>query len=162
MKKRVMVLVLTMLFSIVSMFSQNLSAFAKENEDVVGTEGNIDHSYFTPLNSLYGHANATRGVYLASGDSAITKHSSYEIGASGVTTAAVRCDVTVIVIVERYNMQTDGWQFITSWTKENTNAFTAAISKSLIVDSGYYYRVRSLHYAGTDSSSSWTNALYVN
>ena len=59
-------------------------------------------------------------------------------------------------------MEKDAWQFITSWNQTNESAFTAAISKKLIVDSGYYYRVRCLHTAGTDSSSSWTNALYVN
>lgn len=162
MKKRAMTLVIVLYLCIISVFSQNMCAFAQEKEPVVGTEEDMDYSYFTPLNSLYGHAVVSRGVYLASGDSAITKQSSYKIGASGLTTAAVRCNVAVIAIVERYNMQTDGWQFITSWKQENTNAFTAAVSKSLVVDSGYYYRVRSLHYAGSDSSSSCTNALYVN
>lgn len=161
MKKRMLTLVLAMFLCVVNIFSQNLNVLAQEVEPVVGTEEDIDYSYFTPLNSLYGHAIVSRGVYLASGDSAISKISSYKIGASGVTTAAIKCKVRVVTIVERYNMQTDGWQFITSWQQTNENAFTAAISKTLVVDSGYYYRTRSLHYAGTDYSSSWTNALYV-
>lgn len=162
MKKRTLALAVAVCLCVVSLFSLNLRVLAQESEAVVGTEADLDYSYFTPLNSLYGHAGVSRGVYLASGDSAISKISSYKIGASGVTTAAIRCKVKVVTIVERYNMQTDGWQFITSWQVTNENAFTAAISKSLVVDSGYYYRTRSLHYAGSDSSSSWTNALYVN
>lgn len=161
MKKRTLALAMAVCLCVASIFSLDLCVLAQESEPVVGTEEDIDYSYFTPLNSLYGHAVIPRGVYLISGDSAISKISSYKIGASGVTTAAVRCTVKVAVIVERYNMQTDGWQFITSWQAENTNAFTAAISKSLVIDSGYYYRVRCLHYAGSDSSSSCTNALYV-
>ena len=132
-------------------------------EETIAAEGeDLDFSYFTEENSLVGYASVPRGVYLASGDSHISKISSYKIGVGGITNAAVRCDVSVTLIVERYNMQKDVWQSITSWQQENENAFSAAISKSLIVDCGYYYRVRCLHYAETDSSSSYTNALYVN
>lgn len=162
MRKRILSFVIILSLCCVSLFSQSLCVSAEEPKLEVGTEGTIDYSYFTQLNSLFGYANIPRGVYLLKGNSAITKISSYQIGAGGITNAAVRCNVAIITIVERYNMQTDGWQFITSWTQENSNALSAAISKTLVVDSGYYYRVRCLHYAGTDSSSSWTNALYVN
>lgn len=161
MKKRIVSFFIILSLCVISSFNQSLCVFAEEERPVIGTEGNIDYSYFTELNTLFGYANVPRGVYLATGNSGITKISSYQIGASGRTNAAVRCDVGVVAIVERYNMQTDGWQFITSWKQENTNALSATVSKTLVVDSGYYYRVRSLHYAETDSSSSCTNALYV-
>lgn len=161
MKKKILSFFIMLSLCSISIFSQSLCVWAEEDEVVVGTEENIDYSYFLQHHTLYGYANIPRGVYLATGNSGITKISSYQIGASGRTNAAVRCDVGVVAIVERYNMQTDGWQFITSWKQENSNALSATVSKSLVVDSGYYYRVRSLHYAETDSSSSCTNALYV-
>lgn len=157
-KKLILVLVCMCAFLFVD---YEMNVVAQEKNDSFEKDEDIDYTYFTEFNALYGYANVPRGVYLLSGDSAISKINSYTIGVAGNTNAALRCDVSVTTIVERYNMETDRWAFITSWTKENTNAFTAIISKSLIVDSGYYYRVRSLHSAGTDASSSWTNALYV-
>jgi len=158
MKKKVLSLLVAM--AVVFMGFQGVSICVQAQETVVEAE-DLDFSYFTEENSLIGYSNVPRGVYLASGNSNISKINSYTIGVGGITNAAVRCDVSITLIVERYNMQTDGWQFITSWDQTNDDAFTAAISKKLIVDSGYYYRVRCLHYAGTDFSSSWTNALYV-
>ena len=145
----------------VTFWNNNMIVFAQENTPTVGTEEDIDYSYFLQLPILRGYANTSRGVYLATGDSAITKINWYTIGAGGNTNAAKRCNVAITCIVERYNIDTDRWGFITSWTAEKENAITVAISKSLVVDSGYYYRVRSLHSAETDTSASYTNALYV-
>lgn len=159
MKRKILALALVWIVGIAGFGGSELLVLA-ENIDLVGED--LDYSYFTADNALFGYINAqTRGIYLASGDSAISKISSYKIGAAGETTAATRCDVEVVVIVERYNMEMDRWGFITSWTAEKEDALYVAISKSLVVDSGYYYRVRSLHYAGSDASSSYTNALYV-
>ena len=159
MKRKILALTLAWVVLLGVFSGSELLAFA---EDVEAAEEDLDYSYFTIENSLFGYMCAqTRGIYLASGDSAISKISSYKIGAAGETTAATRCDVEVVVIVERYNMETDRWAFITSWTAAKEDALYVAISKSLVVDSGYYYRVRCLHYAGSDASSSCTNALYV-
>lgn len=35
------------------------------------------------------------------------------------------------------------------------------ISKSVTAASGYYYRVRSHHYASTDSATSYSSALWI-
>lgn len=161
MKRKIIALVITICIGMIGFWSQTVNVFAEDNTLPNGYEEDIDLSYFTPLNSIYGYANVPRGVYLASGSSSISKISSYQIGVGGITNAAVRCDVSVSVIVEKYNLERDSWGFVTSWRQTNENAFTAAISKSLIVDSGYYYRVRCSHYAGTDVSGSYTNALYV-
>lgn len=161
MKRKIVSLTIIICISMVAFWSQMVNVFAEENGLSNGYEEELDLSYFTPLNSIYGYANVPRGVYLASGSSSVSKISSYQIGVGGITNAAVRCNVSVSVIVEKYNLERDIWGFVTSWRQTNENAFTAAISKSLTVDSGYYYRVRSLHYAETDSSSSCTNALYV-
>lgn len=159
MKKRIVSLIIALLMTFVGVSSMEMIVLAEETDSAAE---DIDFSYFTDVNSLVGYMDMqTRGVYLASGNSYISKISSYQIGASGITNAAIKCEVSVSVIVEKYNLERDSWGFVTSWKQTNANAFTAAISKSLIVDSGYFYRVRCLHSASSDSSSSYTNALYV-
>ena len=158
MKKKAIGLILALIVFCIGSTRMEMVACAEE----ITPANDLDYSYFTADNALFGYITAqTRGVYLANGDSSISKINSYTNGEAGNTNAAIRCKVSVSVIVERYNMDLDSWLFVTSWTKTNENAFTAGISKSLVVDSGYYYRVRSLHYAGSDASSSYTNALYV-
>ena len=78
----------------------------------------------------------------------------------GVTNAAVKCTVKVTTILERKN-SSGSWDRVNSWTQTNTNAFYAGISKSVTVASGYYYRVRSHHYASTDSATSYSSALWI-
>ena len=99
------------------------------------------------------------GYYLAEGTSSISKTGTYTINATGVTTAARRCDVSVLVTVEQF--RNDTWYYYTSWQTSNSAAFTASISKTIYVDLGYFYRVVSTHGAGTDASSSFTNALWM-
>lgn len=119
---------------------------------------NIDYSYLMGEEALIGYADMqTWGVYLSNGKSIINKISSNTIGAGGTTTAAVKCTVTVACIVERYSNGT--WVRVTSWNQTNQNAYTAMISKSLIVATGNTYRVRCGHYAASDYSSSYTSGL---
>lgn len=100
-----------------------------------------------------------RGYYLAQGTSSISKTGTYTINATGVTTAARKCNVAVLVMVQQY--RNDTWYNYTSWQTSKEDAFTASISKTIYVDLGYYYRVVSVHGAETDSSSSATNALWM-
>lgn len=118
----------------------------------------LDFSYLLTDDALVGFSEfQTWGYYLASGESIINRISSTKIGAGGVTNASRYCEVSICSIVER---KTDyGWARVTSWIQESAYDTSAMISKSLTVASGEYYRVRSLHYAGTDASSSWTDAL---
>ena len=104
--------------------------------------------------------NQTWGVYYSDGYSIINKISSSKAGVGGVTNANVKCTVTVNTILERKN-SSGSWERVTSWVQTNQNAYSAIISKSVIVASGYYYRVRCYHYAGTDSSSSFTDGLWI-
>lgn len=101
----------------------------------------------------------TWGVYLLDGTSIINKISSTKIGAGGVTNATQKCKVSTTAIVERYSGGV--WGRVTSWTNTVTSGYSATVSKSLTVTTGYNYRVRCLHYAGTDASSSYTNNLYM-
>ena len=155
MKKRFLALFLAMGCSVMGVFALNVEARA---EDTVGED--VEFSYLLTEDALIGYAELkTRGVYLSEGYSAINNAGSGKIGCGGVTHASIRCQVSITSIVER--KVSGSWVRVTSWTQTNTNALRASISKYLSVTSGYYYRVRSSHYASTDSSSSWTDGLWM-
>ena len=154
MKRKVMALLLTMVMCLTTMFCLGYEVKAED----VGED--IEISELLTEEALIGYAQpTTRGVYLMEGNSIINKISSTKIGAGGTTTAAVKCKVTVCPFVER---QVNGsWVHVTSWTVTNASAYSAMASKSITVSTGYYYRVRCLHYAASDGSSSWTGALWM-
>lgn len=153
MKKKILAAVLSIMICFISFSNSGILAKAEgECED-------IDISYLLTDNALMGYSDAqTWGVYYSDGYSIINKISSTKIGAGGVTNANVKCQVSVTAIVERKN-DSGSWVRVTSWTQTNENAFSAMVSKSLTVGTGYYYRVRCSHYASTDVSSSSTDAL---
>ena len=155
MKRKVLTLLLSVMIGITSILSWNMNVKAEgESEDIVMSELMTD-------SALIGYAqNQTWGVYFSDGCSIINKISSTKIGAGGVTNASVKCTVKVTAIVERKN-SSGTWVRVTSWSQTNENAYSAMASKSLVVASNYYYRVRCNHYAATDSASSYTNALWV-
>lgn len=135
----------------------SVTGFEAKAED---TGEDIDLSYLLTDDAMIGYSeNLARGVYLAEGYSIINKISSTKIGAGGVTNAAVKCKVSITTILERQT--TTGWARVTSWTQTNEDAYSAMISKSIIVSTGYWYRVRSLHYASSDGSSSGAGALWM-
>ena len=147
-------MLLAAMLCITGIFTMEIQVNAEEE----GEE--LDYSYLATDSALIGYAiPVTRGVYYANGYSIINKISSTKIGAGGVTNAAVKCKVSITSIVERKT--STGWARVTSWTQTNENAYSAMISKSLTVSTGYYYRVRSTHYAATDVSSSGTDALWM-
>ena len=120
----------------------------------------IEYSELLTEDALIGTMqNQTWGVYLAEGNSIINKISSTKIGAGGNTIAAVKCKVSITSIVER--LVNGSWVRVTSWTSTTTSGYSASVSKSLTVSTGYYYRVRSSHYAASDVSSSGTDALWM-
>ena len=92
------------------------------------------------------------------GTSVIRDAGTGKIVAGGVTNAARQCDVTVNVVVER--LSGGSWARVTSWTASDDYAWTVGSSKTLSVGRGYYYRVRCLHFAHTDASSSMTSSLW--
>ena len=101
-----------------------------------------------------------RGVYLQSGYSKITKPGDGKITAGGSTTAQkVVSEVSIDVFVER--KVNGSWKHYTSWTSTKNNAIAITSYKTLTVPKGYYYRVRSVHYANSDVSSSATGGLYI-
>lgn len=101
-----------------------------------------------------------RGVYLQGGFSKISKPGAGKITAGGNTSAQkVVSEVSINVNVER---KVNGdWEHYTSWTSTKKNAIAVTSYKTLTVPKGYYYRVRSVHYANSDVSSSATGGLYI-
>lgn len=155
MKRRVLAMLLSVMICIIGIMNWGINANAEaENED-------IDMSEVMTEDALIGYAeNQTWGVYFSDGYSIINKISSTKIGAGGATNAAVKCTVKVTAIVER-KTTSGSWARVTSWSQTRDNAYTVMASKSLVVSSGYYYRVRCYHYASTDTAYSCTNALWV-
>lgn len=154
MKQKIVSILLALVLGVTGVVSWGMDANAMvESEDV-------DLSSLLTDDALIGYANTqTWGVYYSDGYSIINKISSTKAGVGGVTNAAVRCTVRVTTILER--KVSGSWVRVNSWTQTNDNAFSAMISKSVTVGSGYYYRVRSHHYASTDSSTSYTDALWI-
>ena len=155
MKKKLIATLLACMMCVTGFWYGKVDTHAEESQGQ-----DIDYSSLMNESTLIAYTDMqTWGVYLSNGKSLINKLGSNTIGAGGNTTAALRCTVTVTSIVERY---VDGkWARVTSWTQTNENAFSATVSKSLIVAPNNTYRVRSSHYAATDYSSSCTNGLIM-
>lgn len=155
MKKRLVTLLLATLMCVTGMMSWKLETKAQT------TEEDIALSELITEDALLGYSqNQTWGVYYSDGYSIINKISSTKAGTGGVTNANVKCKVSVQAILERKN-SAGQWERVTSWLQTNENAYSAMISKSVVVASGYYYRTRCYHYAGTDSSSSYTGGVWI-
>ena len=154
MKKKVLtfLLVFALILSVVPCGIPEVHA-----EEEVEVE-DIDYSYLEDEAALVGYMESqTWGVYLISGTSVIRKYSSTKIAAGGSTAATRACKVIVTVIVEK--LVSGGWARVTSWTTTKASDVVATSSKLLTVATGYSYRVRCYHYAGTDTGYSSTDAL---
>lgn len=155
MKAKLTAILLACTICVCGFMNQNIYANA---EGIGEAEEDVDLSYLLTEDALIGYVQLqTRGYYLSDGYSIINKAGTNKIGAGGLTNAARPCKVSITSIVERQT--TTGWARVTSWTNTVESGSTAAVSKTLYVGTGYNYRVRSSHYAGTDYSSSWTGAL---
>lgn len=154
MRKRLIALFLALLFSVIGMLNSQVEVKAED----VGEE--VDISFLLTDDALIGYAqNQTWGVYLSDGYSTINDAGGGKIGWGGVTNAARRCTVSMNANVER--KVNGSWVHVTSWSQTNSNALTASVSRTLLVGSGYYYRVRGEHSASTDASNSCTDALWM-
>lgn len=150
MKKKILVITSAFLLGIVGVGANASRVCAQESQD---------YSYLLTEDAIIGQMQPeTKGVYLSSGTSVIKDAGTGKIAAGGITIAAQPCDVTVNVIVER--LDGGSWLRVTSWTGSLKNTWSVGSSKTLSVGRGYYYRVRCLHFAHTDASSSMTSSLW--
>lgn len=154
-KKRSLSLIMAMVMVCVLVISTQTSVKASEIPKC------IDGSYLTHDDSSEVTVGSmSRGIYLKSGSSTITKAGTGKIAAGGNTVGQKTVSkITVVVRVEQY---VNGyWGYYTSWTTTNYNSNYVSSSKTLSVPTGYYYRVYCTHYADSDVSGSYTNGIYI-
>ena len=109
----------------------------------------VDGSYLTSADSSTGYTpkNNERGKHLMDGQCSISKTGTKRIYAYGSTTANHTVDaVAGRVYVDRYHESDGKWHQIDAFSKKVENDYYSAISKSIQVDRGYYYRVHADHF----------------
>ena len=145
----VMLLVLLML-------SMGLEVHAREDVK------QIDGSYLTDEDESIGYATPiTRGDDLMAGYSKCVRLANGNLYVGGSTLAAHPVDrIGIAVIVERAKEEDTEWETYDSWIVRKENEEGLSSTKELNVEGGYYYRVRCIHSAGNDMSSSFTNGLF--
>lgn len=157
MKKRIVSMSVTILLLLGILLTTSIDTRASQNIPLV------DGSFLTYDDQSIGYAlQLTRGIDLLNGYSKIVRLGVGSIYAGGTTVAAhTVAKVKLAVIVERIEQEGDSWEFYATWAKENLNADRASANRQLSVDGGYYYRVRCIHSANSDVSSSFTNGIYI-
>ena len=137
-----------------AMGTQNIAKAADEPICVDGSYLTNDDSSEVTVGSM------SRGVYLKSGSSTITKAGTGKIAAGGNTVGQKTVSkITVIVAVQQY--KNGSWYHYTSWSATNYNSSYVSSSKTLNVPTGHYYRVYCSHYADSDVSGSYTDGIYI-
>ncbi len=123
----------------------------------------LDGSLLTYENESIGYdTKITRGEDLLTGYSKIVRLGPGKIYAGGTTIAAHEVETIKIgVIVERAQEGDTSWGTYEGWQKENSNTDRVGANRTLEVEGGYYYRVRCIHSANDDVSSSFTDGVYV-
>lgn len=165
MKKRI-VSVMSMLAIITTILFGSVTAAAEKSEPVM-----VDGSYLTMEDSSEGFIESNpllRGQHLMDGNSGISKAGRGRIYAYGATTADHDVDfISVVVYVDQYNETTGDWEQVATWTEEDANTYYVSSGKVVVVERGYYYRVRCDHYAGNkadtkyDMDVSFTDGIMV-
>ena len=136
---------------------------AKVECQASSTEATIDGSYLLHTEESIGYATGrTRGEDLMTGYSKIVRLGPGKLYAGGTTIATQTVEqVAVSVIVERAQEGDDAWSYYDSWSKYNENTDRVSSNRTLDVEGGYYYRVRSTHSANSDMSSSFTDGVFI-
>ena len=103
-----------------------------------------------------------RGEDLLTGYSKIVRMGPGEIYAGGTTIAVHNVErIGIGVVIERAKEEDTEWSFYDTWQKFNENTDRVSSKKYLDVEGDYYYRVKCVHSAGEDISSSFTNGIYI-
>ena len=123
----------------------------------------IDGSQLTKdAESIGYNQKVARGEDLLTGYSKIVRMGPGQIYAGGTTIAEREVGrIGVGVMIERAKEEDTEWSFYDSWNKFLENADQVSSKKYLDVEGDYYYRVRCIHSAGQDMSSSFTNGVYI-
>lgn len=161
-KRSFSALLMVVLFSVM-LFGQVVTVSAESRETIV------DGSKLTMEDSAEGFTVSNpnvRGQHLMDGNSGISKAGRGRIYAYGATTANHDVEkIAVIVYVDQYNEATNNWEQVATFTAEDFNTYYVSVGKVVLVERGYYYRVRCSHYAGNpslnevDTDASFTNGI---
>lgn len=154
-KRKILSLVMAIVMVCAMVVSTQRVAYAADEPTCV------DGSYLTHDDSSEVTVGSmTRGVYLKSGSSTITKAGNGKIAAGGNTVGQKSVSkITVVVAVQQY--KNGSWYHYTSWSATNYNSNYVSSSKTLSVPTGYYYRVYCTHSADSDVSGSFSNGIYI-
>lgn len=157
MKKRLLSGCLAAVLTLCMLLSVTCFAQAESDESV------LDGSRLTCDKESVGYdTKITRGQYLFAGYSKIVELGPGKLYAGGTTIASRDVDtVKIAVIVERAKEGDTEWERYESWQKENNDTDRVNSTKILEVEGDYYYRVRCIHSANDDVSSSFTNGIYI-
>ena len=123
----------------------------------------IDGSYLTHEEEAVGsNVGVTRGEYLLTGYSKVVRLGPGLLYAGGSTIAAEIVDeVGIAVMVERAQLGDTEWQYYDSWQKFNQNTDKVSDNRRMVVEGDYYYRVKCIHSANSDMSSSFTDGVFI-
>ena len=128
----------------------------------------VDGSYLTQEDSSTGTSvpKGARGEYLMQGASTISKAGLTRIYAYASTTATKVVNyMQTIVYVEQYDEEADAWGQVYYWYAEDHDDYYMSTDAAVVVEPGYYYRVRAIHIAGDqypyDETASVTNGIFV-
>ncbi|HJA20050.1 MAG TPA: hypothetical protein H9959_09175 [Candidatus Mediterraneibacter ornithocaccae] len=164
MKKRILSILCSMVILCAVTTTSALNVKASEAEKKI-----VDGSILTTEESSTGYSTSanTRGIYLMTGESTISKAGLTRVYAYAATTANMKVDyIATIVYVEEYIEEKDAWGQVDAWVAETHDDYFLSTAKSVKVDRGHYYRVRANHIAGEsadsyDETASFTNGIYL-
>lgn len=104
------------------------------------------------------------GTYFAFGRTGISKESSKSVYISGSTSCYETCN-TVKVNVTLQKLKNGSWCYVTERSHTEYNSTFSSVDDTISVDSGYYYRVVSVHSATkngkTETGSATSSSVYV-
>lgn len=123
----------------------------------------IDGSYLTDESESIGYdTKITRGEDLLAGYSKCVRlaNGNLYVGGSTIACQTVK-KIGLAVVVERAKKEDTSWEGYESWIVREENTDRIASSKELKVEGGYYYRVKCIHSANDDLSSSFTNGVLI-
>lgn len=127
-------------------------------------EKKIGESYLTREEEAEGTTpiKVMRGEDLLTGYSKVRRMGPEKIYVGGSTIAAHTVErVGVAVMVERAQEGDTEWEFCEGWQNFNENADRISSWKEMDVEGDWYYRVRCIHSANDDVSSSFTNGVFI-
>lgn len=141
------------------------TAFAQEEK---AEPKMVDGSYLTHEDRSDGTSvpEGARGEYMMQGACSISKAGLTRIYAYASTTATQVVNyMATIVYVERYNAEKDAWGQVHYWIVEDFDDYYMSTDAAVVVEPGYYYRVRAIHIGGDEypyeETYSVTNGIYV-